>query len=256
MSAEEIAARDCKKASKSLIAAIAANQIIARYNTGKDLEQGSAYLVWQGKQSNYQTNLNNWNASVQSIKAAHIGDDMWTDCDHDSCPGDFPHYKGHQFCNLSGINAHYKQNCGISDQHANNIAISQSGSAPNFTEPAPEKNKGDYVYKTETSLTGFNVTCCQNIVNVVGSHLENVTIEQVNSCGKDLDNKITKAKADKVISENKAIADKAAADKIISDAANKKMYMYIGIGIGIFLLLCCCSSSIIGIASGDGDGDD
>lgn len=190
---------------------------------------------WQGRKTTHETNCNNtrnernnqradWNRRYNEEKNARRGDKERRSGACGSvpgCPSGFHETSswydwGNWSCN---------RECTRTDGDADRVARERVGAEPSehHCQPFPEAWPGD----AQLDTTPITLGCCANQTNVIGSNLNDSSIQQNNNCLSSLqddyrikkaEEEALKAAADKAASD-RAAADKAAADKAASDRA-------------------------------------
>lgn len=209
-----------------------------------EARRNTADNTWNQANTNRQNDQRSWDNKFSEHKSAHLNDEIWTDCNTNSCPADYSKYLDHSYCWNDGINK-YKQKCGISDQHAIYLATKEVGNrppdynTPKFSEGEPSPS--------QQNTTPINISCCANVLNVVASDVTQTNINQQNDCLSSKTQALANAKA-KVTSDAKALSDadantkaKVISDaKAVSDANKRKIVM-------IIVIIICFMIAIIGL---------
>lgn len=179
------------------------NDIVTKYNDNQNKAYAAALIAWKtdktNKDTEYTTKSTEWNTKVNQRYSDWKGvRRRWNNCVvwNETSAG-----KHNDWCqNDNGMAWHVGQEggctwgwgfgtCAYSDEQARNNALVDAGQQPQPPN-IPQQPSPDQYPKKEQNLTPFNLNCCSNLTTVVGSSIENSTIDQSNKCIQELQQKI------------------------------------------------------------------
>lgn len=247
---------ECQKGIELWNAQKMANDAVVQYNA----EQNDIYTyitlpAYQARLDEYHANVNNYQSCIINNKNALRNDRrFWKNCSEwwDADPGK----QHHDWCrNETGMDLHVNRDgagcrwgqgkgvCAYSETQVETIANERCGTGyyarPEKPLPPPFK---------EQNLTPFSLNCCANYVQVIGSNVEDSTINQQNQCMANLQEKIEEASKSTITTSSPQTQVPTTVAKPSTSQQKQdqgSMNIYIIIFIIVSCLLCTSASGLI-----------